>query len=180
MLVTAGSYFSGTAHMLCAFGAGLRAAAVVADDVAMAAGTAAGAGANLSVHEATTAMDAISTTKSVVADAYHGVDVIDVVAATGVVRLAAAASEDLAGWVLEGGGGALPSESTTPIANLVRTSSRRLPLLEFANNSFDECGTYVAWRGKVQFLEVWLLCLGDFGSGAHLLGRMELPSLGDV
>ena len=84
---------------------------------------------------------------------YHGVDVVEVVATTGVVRLAAAASEDLAGWVLDGGGGALPSGSTTPIARLVRTSSRRLPLLEFANNSYDERGTYVAWRGRVQLLK---------------------------
>ncbi len=120
MLVSAGSYFSGAVHCLCAVGAGLRAGAVVADDVAV---------------------DAISTTKSGVADAYHGVDVIDVVAA--------AASEDLAGWVQDGGGGALLSDSTTHIARLVRTSSRRLPLLEFVNSSYDERGTLVAWRARL-------------------------------
>ncbi len=42
-----------------------------------------------------------------------------------------------------GGGGALPAPMLVPTSRLIRSLSVRLPLLDFHNSSFDDCGSFV-------------------------------------
>ena len=128
----------GSGDFLRGINKGIGAVASLADDVAMAAGTVVEAGANLSVQVASVTLAAVSSSKSVADDAWQGVDLIDVHAESGVVRIAAASNLDLALWVENGGGGALPAPMLAPTSRLIRSLSVRLPLLDFHNSSFDD------------------------------------------
>ncbi len=141
-------FFTGSGDLLRGLGKGVNAAATLADGVAAAAGTVAEAGANISVEVAHATLAALSTSKSVADDAWQGVDLVNITAASGVVRVAAVSALDLGSWVEHGGGGAVPMVMAPGLARQIRSLHRGLPQLDFANASYDEHGTYLCWRGN--------------------------------
>ena len=145
-------FFTGSGDLLRGLGKGVNAAATLADGVAAAAGTVAEAGANISVEVAHATLAALSTSKSVADDAWQGVDLVNITAASGVVRVAAVSALDLGSWVEHGGGGAVPMVMAPGLARQIRALHRGLPQLDFGNASYDEQGAYLRWRGKVKHL----------------------------
>ena len=141
-------FFTGSGDLLRGLGKGVNAAATLAVGVAAAAGTVAEAGANISVEVARATLAATSTSKSVADDAWQGVDLVNITAASGVVRVAAVSALGLGNWVEHGGGGAGPMAMAPGLARQIRSLHRGLPQLDFANASYDEHGTYLCWRGN--------------------------------
>ena len=145
-------FFAGSGDLLRGLGKGVNAAATLADGVAAAAGTVAEAGANISVEVAHATLAAMSTSKSVADNAWQGVDLVNITAASGVVRVAAVSTLGLGNWVEHGGGGAVPKVMAPGLARQIRVLHRGLPQLDFANASYDEHGAYLRRRGKVKHL----------------------------
>ncbi len=143
---------SGFGEALRGLDRGVNAAANLADDVVSAAGTVTEVGANITVEVADLAVRALSKSKSLVDDAYAGVDVINVNATTSIIRIAALSSGDLADWVVAGGGGHVPDQAASTVGPLLRTMHPRLPLLDFGNASFEERGVFHRWTGKAKVL----------------------------
>ena len=144
---------SGFSEALRGLGRGVNAAANLADDVASAAGTVTEVGANITVEVAELAVRALSKSKSLVDDAYAGVDIINVNATTSTIRIAAVSPGDLADWVVAGGGGHVPDQAAVTVGPLLRTIHHRLPLLDFGNASFEERGVFHRWIGKAKVLK---------------------------
>ena len=86
------------------------------------------------------------------------------------VRIAAASNFNLALWVENGGSGALPAPMLVPTSRLIRSLSVRLPLLDFHNSSFDDCGSFVRWSGQVKWLPSGYVAL----AAAVVLLRFEV------
>ncbi len=143
---------SGVSEALRGLGRGVNAAANLADDVVSAAGTVTEVGANITVEVADLAVRALSKSKSLVDDAYAGVDIINVNATTSTIRIAAVSPGDLADWVVAGGGGHVPARAAATVGPLLRTIHHRLPLLDFGNASFEERGVFHRWTGKAKVL----------------------------
>ena len=69
-----------------------------------------------------------------------------------------------------GGGGALPAPMLVPTSRLIRSLSVRLPLLDFHNSSFDDCGSFARWSGQVKWLPSGYVAL----AAAVVLLRFEV------
>jgi len=141
---------AGLGEALRGLGRGVNAAANLADDVASAAGTVTEVGANITVEVAELAVRALSKSKSLVDDAYAGVDIFNVNATMSIIRFAAVTPGDIADGVVPGGGGHVPEPAAESVGSLLRTMHHPLPLLDFGNASFEERGVFHRWTGMAK------------------------------